>query len=181
MWDADALETVVGLAFAQLFGGKSAPPNFSRFPEWCAKCCSALFPVLFWQCVGDLISIERCSTVGSARDAWLAFAGLSGWDIPLAKSPPPCRMFQALGVFVDLRPLPMASALIQVCEKRIEAILMMLASIVEQARLPSGLASSLVGCLMFACVAFAGFIVRKPCKYEPADPCVVGLAVPAAS
>ena len=88
MRDAEALETVVGLALAQLFVGKSAPLNFSRFPDWRAKCCSALFLVLFWQCVDDLISIERSSTVESARNAWLEFAGLCGWDIPLAKSPP---------------------------------------------------------------------------------------------
>ena len=32
MWDADALRTVVGLAVAQLFGGKSAPLNLSQVP-----------------------------------------------------------------------------------------------------------------------------------------------------
>ena len=37
----------------------------------------------------------------------------------------------------------------------------MMASILTQARLPSGLASSLVGRLMFACVAFAGFFGKS--------------------
>jgi len=41
MWDAEACETVVGLAVAQLFGEKSAPLNFPRYPDWCAKSCSA--------------------------------------------------------------------------------------------------------------------------------------------
>ena len=92
MWDADACRTVVGLAVAQLFGGKSSPLNFSRYPDWCSKCCASLFSIIFWQCVDDLISMERYSTVNSARDAWLAFAGLCGWDIPLSKSPRPANI-----------------------------------------------------------------------------------------
>ena len=112
---------------------------------------------MFWQCVDDLISMERGATVDSARDAWLIFAELCGWDIPLAKSPLPSRYFRALGVFINLGPLPLSPATIKVCERRIDAILEMMESILVQARLPSGLASSLVGRLMFACVAFAGF------------------------
>ena len=102
--------------------------------------------------------MERTSTIDSARSAWLIFADLCGWDIPLSKSPPPCNRFRALGVFVDLRPLPMASAEIQVCERRIDAIISTLESINTKLRVPSGAASSLVGRLMFACVAFAGFL-----------------------
>ena len=105
----------------------------------------------------DLINIERSSTVASAREAWLAFASLCGWDIPLAKSPLPSQYFRALGVFVDLRPLPRSTAYIQVCPLRIDGILEMMVAILERNRLPSGLASSLVGRLMFACVAFSGF------------------------
>ena len=77
MWDVDALRTVVGLAVAQLFGGKSAPLNyFARFPDWCSHCCSILFLVVFWQCVDDLILMERVATVNFARDVWLVFADL---------------------------------------------------------------------------------------------------------
>ena len=72
--------------------------------------------------------------------------------LPLGKIPPPSRRFRALGIFVDLRPLPMASAVIQVCERRIEAILLTLELIAAKLRLPSGAASSLVGRLMFACL-----------------------------
>ena len=32
-WDADDERTVVGLAVAQVFGGMSAPLNFSRYPD----------------------------------------------------------------------------------------------------------------------------------------------------
>ena len=119
------------------------------------------FLVLFWQCVDDLINIERSSTVASAREAWLAFANLCGWDIPLAKSPPPSQYFRALGVFVDLRPLPWSTAFIQVCPMRIDGILEMIGAIMERNRLPSGLASSLVGRLMFACVAFPDFMASQ--------------------
>ena len=33
-WDADNEQTVVGLAVAHLFGGMSAPLNFSRYQAW---------------------------------------------------------------------------------------------------------------------------------------------------
>ena len=74
-------------------------------------------------CVDDLISIERLSTVVSAREAWQSFAALCGWGIPLAKSPEACQTFRALGVFVNLGPLPHALATIKVCERKIEALL----------------------------------------------------------
>ena len=109
------------------------------------------------QCVDDLISMERSSTVDSARTAWLVFADLCGWDIPLAKSPEPSQRFRALGVFVDLSPLSCSQATIQVCERRIEAIIENLESVASMRRLSSGQAASLVGKLMFAAVAFAGF------------------------
>ena len=160
-WDADDERTLVGLAVAQLFGGMSAPLNFSRYPDWCTWVCSVFFLVLFWQCVDDLINIERSSTVASAREAWLAFASLCGWDIPLAKSPLPSQYFRALGVFVDLRPLPCSTAYIQVCPLRIDGILEMMVAILERNRLPSGLASSLVGRLMFACVAFPAYMASR--------------------
>ena len=78
MWDADVEMTVVGLAVAQLFGERPLPLNFSRYLDWCAGCCSPLLMVILWQCVDDLISIERTSSIDSARDAWLIFAALCG-------------------------------------------------------------------------------------------------------
>jgi len=78
--------------------------------------------VVFDQCIDDLINMERSATVSSARTAWLSFADMCGWDIPLAQSPAPSQLFRALGVFVDLRPLPLASALITACENRLLAI-----------------------------------------------------------
>ena len=97
---------MVGLAVAQLFGSRASPLNFPRYPDWCSVCCATLFLATMLQCVDDLISMERSSTIESARDAWLIFADLCGWDIPLEKSPLPSRLFRALGVFVNLTPYP---------------------------------------------------------------------------
>ena len=156
MWDAIRCRVVIGLAAAQLFGSRSAPLNFSRYPDWCSYCCSVLFLSILWQCIDDLISMERSSTINSSRESWLTFADCCGWDIPLLKSPPPAQLFRALGVFIDLSPLPTSYATVKVCELRISGILLALRGITQSQRLPPGLASSLVGKLQFTTVAFAG-------------------------
>ena len=55
MWDPVGLQVVVGIAVAQLLGSRSAPLNFSRYADWCSKCCGSLFLTVFWQCIDDLI------------------------------------------------------------------------------------------------------------------------------
>jgi len=99
MWDPAQLRLVVGLAVAHIFGSRSAPLNFSRYPDWCKHVCMVLFLCIFDPCIDDLINMERSSTVSSARTSWLSFADMCGWDIPLAKSPEPSQFFRALGVF----------------------------------------------------------------------------------
>ena len=156
LWDAARQCLVVGLAVAQLFGSRSAPLNFSRYPDWCAFVCSRLFRVAMSQCIDDLICIERWATIESARASWLAFAGLCGWDIPLKKSPPAARLFRALGVFVDLRTLPHDRGLIVVCERRLDAIIDLLQKVMAEGKLGSGLAASICGKLVFTGAAVAG-------------------------
>jgi hypothetical protein len=92
------------------------------------------------------------------------FAALCGWDIPLKKSPLAAFRFRALGVFVDLSPLPAAAATIVVCERRVEALLTLLLKVITTGSLTSGHAASLVGKLLFASVAFAGFFGKSMIK-----------------
>ena len=155
-WDPERLRIVVFLAVAQLFGSRSAPLNFSRFPDWCSFCCAALFCISMGQCVDDLISIERWSTVSSARTAWLLFAKLCGWDIPLAKSPEPSQRFRALGVCVVLTDLPRGPGFLVPCGARVDSIISLIMGILEENKVGSGKAASLCGKLVFAGSALAG-------------------------
>jgi hypothetical protein len=164
LWNPIEAKTVVGLAVAQLFGSRSSPLNFSRFPDWCSFVCSRLFLLGLWQCIDDLIAIERQVTAPSGREAWLVLAACCGWDVPLKKSPVPLQCFRALGIFLNLKPLPAAHATIVVCERRIEGLIDTLRGIGESQSLTSGAASSLVGKLMFATVAFAGQYGRAMLK-----------------
>jgi hypothetical protein len=156
MWDPLQKQIVVGLAVAQIFGSRSAPLNFSRYPDWCKHVCMALLRGVFDQCIDDLICIERLSTTSSARSSWLCFANLCGWDIPLAKSPEPAQLFRALGVFVDLRPLPFGAALISACEQRLANIEHILMSILKNKHISPSLSASVAGKLQFTTSSFAG-------------------------
>ena len=156
MWDVVRYRVVIGLAVAQIFGLRSGPLNFSRYPDWCSYCCSVLFLSILWQCVDDLISMERLSTINSSRESWLTFADCCGLGHPAAEAPPPAQLFRALGVFIDLSPLPTSYATVKVCELRISGFLLTLRGITQTQRLPPGLAVSLVGKLQFTTVAFAG-------------------------
>ena len=107
---------------SQLLGGKSAPLNFSRFPEWKAEILASLWAVPATSCVGDVISIERSSTADSGREVWMCLTSATGWLMSLVKSPPPSRQFVVIGVCLDLRPWPMSDPLVSVAEKRLQAL-----------------------------------------------------------
>ena len=115
-----------------------------------------LFLAIFDQCIDDLICMERMSTASSARSSWLSFAALCGWDIPLKKSPEHSQLFRALGVFINLSPLPWAPAEVCACQKRIEAVCETITSIVQCKHLSSSLAASIAGKLLFSASAFVG-------------------------
>ena len=59
MWDAVRRCIVVDHAVAQIFGSRSAPPNFSRYPDWCAFVCARLFLIAMNQFIDDPICMER--------------------------------------------------------------------------------------------------------------------------
>ena len=115
-----------------------------------------LFRVALDQCIDDLICMERLSTARSARTSWLTLAKCCGWHIPLEKSPKPSQYFRALGVFVNLKPLPHAAAEICACEDRLTAIGAILETVLKSNRLSPSLASSIAGKLIFTASSFAG-------------------------
>ena len=156
MWNPILQCIVVGLAVSQIFGSRAAPLNFSRYPDWCCFVMATLFSAVVEQCIDDLICIERISTATSARDAWLQFAENCGWDIPLEKSPVPSQLFRALGVFVNLKPLPDAAGEICACDDRVVSITLMLVKALEIQRVDPSLAASIAGKLLFTSSSFAG-------------------------
>ena len=127
--------------FSQLFGGKSAPLNFSRFPEWKAEVLATLWSVPATSCVDDVIAIERMSTADTARDAWFCLTIATGWLISIEKTPPPSRRFIVIGVCLDLRPWPVPDPLASVTEKRLQALdatIRKMISRVGTSKLPGG-------------------------------------------
>jgi hypothetical protein len=156
MWNPIDLCVVIGLAATQIFGSRAAPLNFSRFPDWCVHSMAKLFIAWMEQCIDDLICMERLSTAASARSSWLAFAACCGWNIPLKKSPPHATVFRALGVFVDLSPLPLAAASIKACERRLDQICHIIEEVFRAYVLNCGTAASIAGKLLFTTCSFSG-------------------------
>jgi len=146
--------------FSQLFGGKSAPLNFSRYPEWASEVMSSLWAVPATSCVDDAISVERASTASSAREAWICFTSLTGWKISMEKSPEPSKRFIVIGVCLDLRPWPNSDPLVSVTEKRLESLDAIIRRILIAKLLACGQASSLAGKLGFTITAAFGRVGR---------------------
>ena len=110
------------LSFCQVFGSKSAPLNFSRFPAWMCEIMAHSFAAPVTHCVDDMLSVERLATVDSAREAWLVLSQLCGWALSMDKSPPPAVRFAAIGVMLVLEWFPGGEIVIKVTEKRIQTL-----------------------------------------------------------
>ena len=154
-WDPVSATVAFFVCHCQVFGSKSAPLNFSRFPAWCMQVLAALWAIAASHCVDDVISIERRSTASSARDAWLFFADACGWLIAMDKSPPPSPVFPVIGVLLNLINLTLS-----VTQKRIHAIDTLIREVLQSKRLSSGLAASLSGKLGFTLAATFGRVGR---------------------
>ena len=149
------------LVYSQIFGGRSPPLNFTRYPAWKCECMCMIHGAPMSHCVDDVISVEQASTIDSGRDAWLHFAGLCGWRISLEKSPPPSDCMGVIGIILDLRPLPAECAVLRISRSRIESVDMILLAILTCTKLGSGQASSLSGKLGFSITAAFGKVGRS--------------------
>ena len=163
-WDYNRKCTVLGIAVAQLFGGKTAQLNFTRIPAWCCQAVAVLFDVAMIHCVDDMLCIERAETATAAYQSWRLFADLCGWDVPDAKSPPPCAMFRVLGATVDLRALPQGAADINIAEDRAADLVQCLQEILRTSYLSSGSAAQTHGRLAFAATQLYGQLGRAKLK-----------------
>jgi len=73
----------------------------------------------------------------------------------LSKSPVPSQLLRALGAVVDIRPLPLASALITTCENQLLAIKASLVDVVGNKRLGPSESASVAGKLQFTTSSFS--------------------------
>ena len=150
MWCPVVCSVVFGAAVSQLFGSGTAPLNFSRYPSWCTWMVSILFLLPMEQCVDDLLSVERATTMLSGFHCWRSFAVACGWDVPDEKSPPPQRFLRTLGAMTDLRLFPDGPIKLLSAIERVEATISDLENILRERRLTPGFAGKLYGRMQWA-------------------------------
>ena len=137
--------------FTQVFGGRSTPLNFSRYPSWCCYAMAVLGALPTEHCVDDIIACERASTILSGWRLWHRFADLCGWRVPDTKSPPPTTCQSVLGACIDTSAFPQHPIHFSITDRRIEVIGQGLRDNLAAGRPHSGLAGTMWGKLQHAC------------------------------
>ena len=153
------------VALCLIFGSKTAPLNFARFPAVFCELVARLFRLPATHCVDDVIFIEDIDAATSGKQSWDVFVFLAGWLMSSSKGVDPAQIFTAIGVSVDLRAFPSGEPTIMVTKRRLGALKQMLLSILKKGRLGSGEAASLAGKLGFSMSATFGRFGR--CRLRP--------------
>jgi hypothetical protein len=156
VWSPKHQRVMFFIAYCQLFGGKSPPLNFARFPAWMCEVNAVLFGAPTSHCVDDIISVEPESLAAAGNMAFKSLCLLTGWAISEEKSPEPAYSFIVIGVQLDLSLVPEGEAAIRVTEKRIEQLDLILRKIRDDDRLGSGDAAQVTGKLGFTLCACFG-------------------------
>ena len=156
MWCAVTSSVVFGAAVSQLFGSGTAPLNFSRYPAWCTWAVSILYLLPMEQCVDDLLSVERVTTMLSGYHCWRSFADACGWDVPDEKSPKPQQYLRTLGAMTDLRTFPYGPISLESVSERVETTMKDLRGILESNRLSPGFSGKLYGRMQWASATVFG-------------------------
>jgi len=92
------------VALSQVFGSKTAPVNFSRYPAVFCIMVALLFMVPATHCVDDVIIVEGSDVADSGKLCWDLLMLLCGWKMSDAKDQIPSQLFTVIGVSIDLRP-----------------------------------------------------------------------------
>ena len=137
------------MLFFQLFGIGNAPPNSTRYPDFCCGALSVVCAIAAIDCAYDMLAVEIAKTVESAYSSWWGFARLCGWDVPDVKSPPPARIFRALGAMVDLSGFPLGPLRFCPAVERVEGLCKALGDIMTAKVLSPALAGKMYGKLIF--------------------------------
>jgi len=164
-YSPSAEQVVYFVTNCQVFGSKSSPLNFSRYPALFCWCAAVLFKVAATHCVDDVISVESSDTAASGMEAWENFMALCGWKLSSEKRKLASNILTVIGVSLNLQPLPSNCATVMVTKKRLQALWKILRKIMSSGRLGSGLAASLTGKLGFTLSSCFGRVGR--CHLRP--------------
>ena len=164
-WDPTALCVMFFVALSLVFGSRTAPVNFARFPAWFCFVVAILFRLPATHCVDDVIFIESVRVALSGKVCWDLLMVLSGWRMSTTKETWPEQLLAVIGVSLDLRPFPMGDPTIMVTTRRIQSLQALIKSILMKMGLGSGEASSLAGKLGFTLSAAFGRVGR--CRIRP--------------
>jgi len=153
------------VALSQVFGSKTAPVSFSRYPAVFCIMVALLFMLPATHCVDDVIIIEGSDVADSGKLCWDLLMLLCGWKMSASKDQKPSQLFTVIGVSVDLRPFPNGDPSIMVTRRRLQSLETMIRWILVKMWLGSGEAASLSGKLGFTLSATFGRCGR--CRIKP--------------
>jgi len=164
-YDPVQMQTAFFVPLSQVFGSKTSPVNFPRYPAWFCTVVARIFRLPASHCVDDVIIIEESAVVDSGKMCWDLLMDLCGWKMNVEKEMSPAQVFCVIGVSVDLRPFPAGDPFIMVTVRRLEALFVLIKSILAKRSLGSGEASSLGGKLGFTLSSTFGRVGR--CRIGP--------------
>ena len=153
------------VAYSLLFGSKTVPVNFARFPAVFCDMIARLFLIPCSHCVDDMIIIEEEEVAVSGKQCWSLFAEWAGWLLSAEKEMEPSALFTAIGISVNLRPFPHGDPTILVTKRRVASLLEIIKNVLDKKKLGSGEAASIAGKLGFTLSSAFGKVGR--CRVRP--------------
>ena len=153
------------VALSQVFGSKTSPVNFSRYPAAFCHIVAGFFLLPATHCVDDVIFIEEEMVVDSGKMSWDLLMKLCGWRMSESKDAPPSSCFPIIGVSLNLEPFPNSDPTVLITARRISSLIQLIGNILVAASLGSGEAASLSGKVGFALSVTFGKVGR--CRVRP--------------
>ena len=80
-WNPHTSRVNAWVAYSQLFGGKSPPLNFSRYPAWACQIVAVLLGLPMTHCVDDMIVVEPAEWIMSGWRCWKRLNIYMGWYV----------------------------------------------------------------------------------------------------
>ena len=156
MAPAETLSSVHGGPYTVFFGGKSCLVNFARVPDWCCHALATMAGLATSHCVGDVLAVDRKTTIFSRWLVWRVLAACCGWVVPDSKSPLPSQVHRILGATSDLSLTPCFPPTLSISQDRVSQLTCMIKDVLESGHLHPAMAGKLWGHLGFSCTQMFG-------------------------